>query len=83
MELHIVLVITPELVQGGNMLSQLQQNKPALDGLAVASGFAVWSQYVPTWVGIITILYLGTQIIINLPKVWSVMKDLYNKLRGK
>jgi hypothetical protein len=60
-----------------------QQTKGALDGLAVAGGFAVWGEYVPVWVGIFTICWLGYQMILHLPKLLDSVAELKKRFSKK
>ena len=59
------------------------QAKAGLDGLAVASGFAVWADKVPTWVGIFTICWLGYQMVLHLPRLLDAITELKKRFAKK
>jgi len=47
-----------------------------IDAAAVLTGFAVWAEHIPTIVGIFTVLWLGMQMIIHLPKACESVKKM-------
>lgn len=62
---------------------QSVQQMKSIDVVAVASGVAVWQEWVPVAVGIFTVLWLGMQMIINFPKMCAVIKSLINYFKGE
>jgi predicted amino acid racemase len=63
-------------------IQQVQQMK-SIDAAAVVTGFAVWAEYIPTAVGVFTVLWLGMQIVINLPKMCESVKEMYRWVKSK
>lgn len=55
----------------------------SMDGVAFLGGIAVWQDWVPTAVGIVTIVWFSTQIILSLPRLIVVFKQFFSWLTNK
>lgn len=51
----------------------------SMDGVAFLGGIAVWQEWVPTAVGIVTIVWFTTQVLLSIPKLVGLYRWLFNK----
>lgn len=54
-----------------------------MDAVAFLGGIAVWQEWVPTAVGVVTIVWLSMQILLNIPRLVKVWYDSYTWIKSK